>query len=97
MRKNIIVKVDPQDSNIVERKYYEHASCKDNIAFLSKDTEVKNDLLIDYLNILDTRYYELEKSKSLISKKYCPDEIKGKPYDYSFDFEEDTITYTFEQ
>ena len=38
-------------------------------------------------------YYELEKAKRILSKKYEPQELRGKSYDYYFDFEEETITY----
>lgn len=91
MRKE--VKIDSEDSNLVERKFFEHAAGKDNIAFLMKDADVNMILLQEYINVVEQRYYELEKSKSLISKKYEPIELRGKYYDYTFNFDDETITY----
>lgn len=93
MRKHIVVKIDPEDSNLVERKYFEHAAGKDNIAFLMRGDEINMDVLQQYINIVEKRFYELEKSKKYISEKYCPDELKGKEYSYTFDFDEETIIY----
>lgn len=88
-----IVKIDSEDSNLIERKYYSHAAGKDNIAFLMKDSEVNESILNEYINIVEQRYYELEKSKVLISKKYEPVELKGNAYTYTFNFEDETIIY----
>jgi hypothetical protein len=88
-----IVKIDSEDSNLIERKFYEHAAGKDNISFLMKDADINRELLQDYINIVETRFFELEKSKTLISKKYEPVEFNGKPYTYSFNFEDETIIY----
>ena len=89
-----IVKIDSEDCNLVERKFYEHMAGKDNIAFLMKDADVNEDILNEYIKIVEIRYYEVEKCKALISKKYLPEELSGKEYNYSFDFENETITYT---
>jgi hypothetical protein len=89
----IEVRIHSEDSNLVERKFYEHAAGKDSIAFLMKDSDVNRDLLKEYIYLVEVRFYELEKCKALISKKYEPIELKGKPYSYSFNFEEDTIIY----
>lgn len=89
----IKVKIYPEDSNLVERKFYEHAAGKDNIAFLMKDADVNRDLLQDYINIVEVRFFELEKIKALMSKKYEPIELKGKSYAYTFDFENESIIY----
>lgn len=88
------VKIDSQDSNYIEQKFYEYSSGKSNIAFLMKDADVNWDVLQKYISIVDCRFYELEKSKELISKKYEPLELKGKAYDYQFDFDEESIIYT---
>ena len=88
-----IIKIYPDDNSIIERKYFEHAAGRDNIAFLMRDNQVNVDLLQQYINIVEKRFYELEKCKKYISEKYCPEELKGKAYNYSFDFDEETITY----
>lgn len=93
MSKKICVKIDSQDSNLVERKFFEHTAGKDNVAFLMKDKDVNEALLDRYITTVEVRFCELEKVKRLLSKKYEPAELKGKAYEYSFDFEDETITY----
>lgn len=88
-----IVKIDSEDSNLVERKFFEHMAGRDNIAFLMKDSDVNVALLQEYINVVETRFYELEKIKALISKKYEPVELNGKPYEYRFNFDDETIIY----
>lgn len=93
MGKEIKIKIDKEDSNLVERKFFEHAAGRDNIAFLMKDSEIDEKILDRYITTVETRFYELEKVKSLLSKKYEPKELNGKAYSYTFDFDEETITY----
>lgn len=89
----IKIKIHTEDSNLIERKFYEHAAGRDNIAFLMKDRDVNRELLQEYINLVEVRFYELEKCKALISKKYEPVELHGKQYTYSFNFEDETIIY----
>lgn len=89
----IIVRIDSEDCNLIERLFFEHSALRDCVAFLMKDNDVNQEMLDKYVKKVGSLYYELEMSKRLISKKYEPFEIKGKPYNYSFDFEEETITY----
>ena len=89
----IVIKIDSEDSNLIERKFYEHAAGKDNIAFLMKDADVNRDLVQEYISIVEVRFFELEKLKVLMSKKYEPVELKGKSYAYTFDFENESIIY----
>lgn len=93
MRKHIVIKIDSEDSNLIERKYFEHAAGRDNIAFLMRGEGINTDVLQQYINIVEKRFYELEKSKKYISEKYCPEELKGKAYEYAFDFDEEVIIY----
>lgn len=90
---NIIVRIHPEDSNLIERLFFEHAAMKDCVAFLMKDDDVNQELLEKYVRNVGGMYYELEKSKRLLSKKYEPQELRGKPYEYYFNFEDETITY----
>ena len=89
----IVVRIDEVDSNLVERLFFEHAAMRDSVAFLMKDEDVKTSLLDKMLGDVSVLYYELEKTKRLLSKKYEPKEMSGKHYEYSFDFEDETITY----
>lgn len=90
----IEVKIHPEDSNLMERLYYEHAAGRDNIAFLMKDNDVNKDILQDYIRTVETRFYEMKKCMVLLSKKYEPKECSnGNGYDYTFNFEEESIIY----
>ena len=88
-----VVKIDSQDSNMIEQKFFEHAAGKDNIAFLMKDNDIDWSVLQHYINVVEVRFFELEQMKSRLSKKYEPSELKGKRYNFSFDFENETIAY----
>ena len=89
----IEVKIYSEDSNLIERKYFEYSALKDCLAFLMKDEDVNKELLDKYVRSVGSMYYEVEKTKRLLSKKYEPQELHGKSYDYFFDFEDETITY----
>lgn len=92
----IIVKIDSEDNNLIERRFFEHAAMRDNVAFLMKDEDVNEEILDRLVKNVGTLYYALEKTKRLLSKKYEPIELKEKPYNYAFDFEDETITYVNE-
>lgn len=94
MRKEIIVKMHEEDSNLVERKHFEYQSARSNIAFLAQESNVNKELFDMFTAIVDKRFYEIEKAKSNMSKKYLPEELKGKNYNFSFDFDNETIVYT---
>lgn len=89
----IEVKIYSEDSNLIERKYFEHSALKDCVAFLMKDGDVNKELLDNYVRDVGIMYYEVEKTKRLLSKKYEPQELRGMSYDYFFNFENETITY----
>lgn len=88
-----VVKINSEDSTLVERKFYEHSAGKDNVAFLMRDKDVIWETLQHYIDVVETRFYELEKVKEQISKKYEPKEFAGQSYNFSFDFNEETIIY----
>lgn len=90
---SIVIHIDAEDCNLIERLFFEHAAMKDCVAFLMKDKDVNEELLDRYVRKVGSLYYELEKSKRLLSKKYEPKELRGEFYDYYFDFEEETIAY----
>ena len=90
---SITVKIDQYDSNLVERKFFEHAAGRDNIAFLMRDEQVNWNVLQNYIDIVETRFYELEKCKKYLSEKYLPMELKDKAYDFAFDFDNETLIY----
>lgn len=88
-----VVKINSEDSKLVERMYYEHEAGKDNVAFLMHDKDVVWENLQYYIKEVDHRFFELEKAKRDMTKKYEPKEFEGKDYNYSFDFSNEEITY----
>jgi len=89
----VVVKIEPEDNALVESRYFEHAAGKDNIAFLMRDDQIKWSTLQHYIDVVETRYYMLEKTKEQISRKYCPEDFKDASYTYSFNFENESIVY----
>lgn len=88
-----VVKINSEDSNLIERKFYEHAAGKDNVAFLMHDKDIAWEKLQHYIDVVESRFSDLEKTKERLSKKYEPKEFVGKSYNYSFDFNDESITY----
>lgn len=82
-----IVKIESEDSLLVERKFYEHQAGRDNIAFLMKDKDVNWDILQHYIDVVETRWVELEMLKDEMDKKYCPENMRNKPHGYEFLFD----------
>ena len=82
-----IVDIDEQDSLLVERKFYEHQAGRDNIAFLMKDKDVNWDILQHYIDVVETRWVELEMLKDEMDKKYCPENMRNKPHGSEFLFD----------
>lgn len=82
-----IVDIDEQDSLLVERKFYEQQAGRDNIAFLMKDKDVNWDILQHYIDVVETRWVELEMLKSGMDKKYCPENMRNEPHGYEFLFD----------
>jgi hypothetical protein len=92
----IVVKIDSEDSVLVERKYFEHMAGKDTVAFLMKDKDIKWDTLQHYINVVESRFTELELTKEAITKKYLPKDFEDATYTYSFDFNNESIIYNIE-
>ena len=84
------VKIASEDSLLVERKFYEHQAGRDNIAFLMKDKDVNWDILQHYIDVVETRWVELEMLKNEMDNKYCPERLReiGHGYEFLFDTEE---------
>lgn len=89
----IVVKIDSEDSNYVERKFFEHVAGRETVAFLMKDKDIQWETLQHYINIVEERFIELEFTKDEIAKKYEPKDFEGASYNYSFDFKNESIIY----
>ena len=93
--KEIIVPIPEETSVKVERLFYEWRAGRETIAFLMKDKDVRWDILQQYVNVVETRYTELELMKEGISKQYAPIPMgeSGVPFDYEFLFDRSSIRY----
>lgn len=98
MKKEIVVPIPQETSEKVERLFYSWKGGRESVAFLMKDKDVRWDILQQYVNVVETRYAELEMLKSAISGQYLPDPIRfsGVSYDYEFLFGESSIRYAAE-
>lgn len=91
--KTEFVDIDAQDSLLVERKFYEHQAGRDNIAFLMKDSDINWDTLQHYIDVVETRWVELEMLKDEMDKKYCPESMVDKPHEYEFLFDKNQMKF----
>lgn len=91
---NIIVSINKEDSLLMERKFYEYNAGKDTIAFLMKESDINWEILQNYINVVETRYVELELLKNEMDKKYCPDNYINKNYKYEFLFDTYEMKYS---
>ena len=85
------VEIFPEESDHVERLFYEHKAGQDNIAFLMKDKDVRYDILQEYIDVIETRYVELELMKGELIEKYKP--FGMKDYNYTFNFRNHSIIF----
>lgn len=87
-----IVKIDTQDSNYVERLFFEYNASKDIIAFLMSKDEVKEQHLQKYLDSSEVKYAELELAKASVTEKYRPEDMP-EDSQYLFNFNNEEIEY----
>lgn len=94
--KKIIVPIPEETSVKVERLFYEYTAGRESVKFLMKDSEVRWDVLQNYINIVEARFTELEMLKKGVTDTYLPIEIRqnGIAYDYEFLFDQSAIQYT---
>ena len=95
MEKILTVQIPEETSGKVERLFYEWKAGRETIAFLMKDKDVRWDILQQYVNVVETRYTELEMMKDAVAKQYAPIPIgeSGDPFDYEFLFDQSAIRY----
>ena len=93
IKMQIVVKIDSEDNVLVERKFFEHAAGRDNVAFLMRDRNISWETLQHYVNVVEERFIELEITKEEIARKYEPKELEGASYNYQYDFNNESIIY----
>lgn len=90
------IKISEEESNYIERLFFEYNASLNIIAYLMSKEEVKDIHLQRYLDISEIKYTELEIAKKNISKKYKPDDF-SENYNYSFDFNNEELIYWVEE
>ena len=65
-----IINITHEDSNYIERLFYEYNASLNIIAFLMSKDEVKEKHLQLYLDSSETKYTELEMAKNKMVEKY---------------------------
>lgn len=94
--RTVIVPIPEETSLKVERLFYEYTAGQESVKFLMKDSEVRWDVLQNYINVVETRFTELEMLKKGVSDAFLPDDIGESklPYSYEFLFDQNAIRYT---
>ena len=93
-KKVFVVTISEEESNEMEKAWYEYNASCDIVARLMKEEGVVFSLLQEYLNVSEARFTKCEMLKQKFAKAYKPDEVNLSKYNYGFDFEEHTITFT---
>ena len=93
-KKVFVVNIGEENSRKMEKIWYEYNASRDIIAFLMQQEGVKFENLQDYLQVAEVRFVESEKTKEELAKEFKPAEVDLTKYNYGFDFENFTITFT---
>lgn len=91
----IIVNIPSEVNTYVQKLFYEYNAYLNILAFLNNNCD--NTIAFkDYMEDSIQKNVELELAKETISAQYKPKQIEDSvPYDYQFNFLEETITYSF--
>ena len=82
-----------EDTRAMEKAWYEYNASVDIIARLMNNESVKFDILQEYINVAEVRFTQCEMFKSALAKKYKTEEVDLSKFNYSFDFDENKITF----
>lgn len=84
------VYIEPEESNLVERLFFEYNSTVDILKYLLSQKDMPQENISHYNVIVMEKSWELEQAKSKISSKYRPEGYNN----YVFLFEENAIDFT---
>lgn len=87
----IAVKIDSEDSRLVEKAYYEYQASLNILNFILKQENINQEYVDEYLKKSENYFITLEKYKNFVSNKYMPE--GNTVYNYSFDFINETINF----
>lgn len=86
------VKISTEDSDYIERLFYEYNASLNIIAFLMSKEEVKEKHLQFYLDSSELKYTELEMAKNKIVNFYQSEDIPNNSQ-YYFDFDKEELIF----
>ena len=87
----ITVKIDSEDSRLVEKAFYEYNASLNILSYLLKQENINMKYIEDYTRKSELYFVTLEEYKNIVSSKYHPKD--DKEYEYSFDFINETINF----
>lgn len=87
----ITVKIDSEDSRLIEKAFYEYQASLNILSYLLKQENINMKYIEDYTKKTEQYFVILEEYKSIVSSKYMPQD--EKEYNYSFDFINETINF----
>lgn len=93
-KKVFVVNIGEENSRKMEKIWYEYNASRDIIGFLMQQDGVKFENLQDYLQVAEVRFTESEKTKEALAREFKPEEVDLTKYNYGFDFDNFTITFT---
>lgn len=93
-KKVFVVNIGEENSRKMEKIWYEYNAARDIIGFLMQQDGVKFENLQDYLQVAEVRFTESEKTKEALAREFKPEEVDLTKYNYGFDFDNFTITFT---
>lgn len=86
------VKISTEDSDYIEKLFYEYNASLNIIAFLMSKEEVKEKHLQFYLDSSELKYTELEMAKNKIVNFYQSEDIPNNSQ-YHFDFDKEELIF----
>ena len=87
----IKVNISIEDSQAVEKAFYEYNASLNILSYLFKQQEINEEYLEQYIQKSERYYIILEETKEVVSNKYKPND--GKEYNYIFDFDNYMIKF----
>ena len=93
-KKVFVVNIGEENSRKMEKIWYEYNAARDIVKFLMEGGTVPFENLQDYLQVAEVRFVESEKMKERLAAEFKPEEVDLTKYNYGFDFEQFTITFT---
>lgn len=87
----ITIKLDSEDSRLVEKAFYEYNASLNILSYLAKQNNINKQYLKEYTKQSERYFIILEEYKNAVSIKYHPND--NNDYTYSFNFENETINY----